>query len=126
MQIRICVPVVALMFLLGACASSGTMVTEQQVSQFQKGVTTRAEVISALGNPQASTRQSTGLTIDVYQHIKASANAASFVPVVGLLAGGATASTNTVTFSYEIDGKLKSIDTTTASSAVNTGLLNQN
>lgn len=109
---------------LAGCASSGTQVTEQQTTQFQKGQTTRSEVIAKLGQPQASTKMDDGTRVDVYSYVHAAANAASYIPVVGLFAGGAHSTTNTATFTYGKNDVLEKIDTTTASADVHTGLAN--
>lgn len=110
--------------LMAGCASSGTMVTEQQAGQFQDGVTTRAQVIAKLGDPNQATIASDGTRTDIYMHVSARADGASFIPVVGLLAGGANSKTNTATFTYDKDGLLKTVATSTGQSHVNTGLLN--
>lgn len=111
---------------LAGCASSGTMVTETQAGQFQKGVSTRNQVIGALGQPNNTTLAPDGTRTDAYVHVHAAANGASYIPVVGLMAGGASSTMNTATFIYGPDGVLKSVTTSTGQSQVNTGLLNQN
>jgi hypothetical protein len=111
--------------LLSGCASSGTKVSEQQVQAFQKGTSTRAQVVAALGAPTSTLVQSDGTRIDVYMHIQASANAASFVPIVGLFAGGATGSTDSATFTYDAAGTLQRSTWGHSASDVKTGLLNQ-
>ncbi|MES2253660.1 MAG: hypothetical protein V4559_01320 [Pseudomonadota bacterium] len=115
----------AALLLLAGCASGGTMVTEQQAGQFQNGVTTRAQVIAKLGQPNQATLSSDGTRIDIYVHVSASADGATFIPVVGLLAGGANSKTNTAIFTYDKDGMLKTAATSIGQSRVNTGLLNQ-
>lgn len=116
----------ALALCLAGCASGGTMVTEQQAAQFQKGVSTRAAVIGKLGAPNSTTLQNDGGRIDVYAHISSRADAASFIPVVGLAAAGATSDVTTATFTYDQAGVLRSVSTTASNSHVKTGLLNQN
>ena len=110
------------LLLLVGCASSGTMVTEQQASQFQDGVTTRDQVVAKLGQPNQATQSSDGTRIDIYIHVSATADGASFIPVVGLLAGGANSKSNTATFTYDKDGVLKTVATSTGQAHVNTGL----
>lgn len=111
---------------LAGCASGGTMVSEQQAAEFQKGVSTRAQVLAKLGQPNSTTVAPDGTRIDVYAHVHAAANGASYIPVVGLLAGGGSGQTNTATFIYDTAGVLKSVSTSASSTQVNTGLLNQN
>jgi outer membrane protein assembly factor BamE (lipoprotein component of BamABCDE complex) len=109
---------------LAGCVSSGTQVTEEQAGQFQKGITTEQEVIAKLGTPNATTRQSDGSAVIVYTYVRARPNAVDFVPIVGLLAGGATAQANTVTFTFDSSGVLKSYSATASNSEVHTGIAN--
>jgi outer membrane protein assembly factor BamE (lipoprotein component of BamABCDE complex) len=113
------------MLLLAGCVSSGTQVTEQQAAQFQKGVTTEAQVTAKLGAPDSTTRNDDGSRIDSYTYISASANAVDFIPYVGLLAGGSTGKYTTVAFIFDSAGVLKGYTSTSGKSDVNTGLLNQ-
>jgi hypothetical protein len=121
---RILVAVV-LAGILAGCVSSGTKVTQSQMSAFQVGKTTETEVIAAFGAPNSTSVLSDGSKVDVYVHVSAHANAASYVPIVGLFAGGAKSSSDTAVFSFGPDGLLKSTSSNTAHSDVNTGLANQ-
>ena len=112
-------------FVLAGCASSGTKVTPEQTAQFERGKTTLAEVVARLGPPNSTTMLGNGQTIIVYVYVSSSANAASFVPVVGLLAGGATGTSNTATFTFDNRGVLVSSGSSQSMTEVNTGLLNQ-
>lgn len=116
----------ALSLALGACASGGTMVTEQQARAFKSGVSTRDEVVKALGAPNSTTLTADGTRIDVYAHISARANAASYIPLVGLMAGGATGEATSATFVYDRVNVLKSVSTSSSATQVSSGLLNQN
>jgi hypothetical protein len=91
---------------LSGCVSSGTQVKESQLTSFQKGVTTEPDVIKALGPPQSTTTSTTGIRTIVYYGLRASPKAATFIPVVGLFAGGAKAQTNSVVFMFGPDGKM--------------------
>lgn len=116
---------VGLALILAGCVSSGTKVTQAQISAFQVGKTTEADVIAALGVPNSASAQPDGSKIDVYAHMSAHANAASYVPIVGLFAGGAKSDSDTAVFSFGPDGILKSTSSNTAHADVNTGLANQ-
>ena len=111
--------------ILAGCVSSGTKVTQAQVSAFQVGKTTEAEVLAALGPPNSASVLSDGSKIDVYVHMSAHANAASYVPIVGLFAGGAKGDSDTVVLSFGPNGLLRSTSSNTAHADVNTGLANQ-
>lgn len=115
----------AAIVLLAGCASSGTKVTEAQAGQFTKGQSTETQVIAALGAPSSSTRAADGSRTDVYVYTHAQARAASFIPIVGALAGGADATTTMVSFHFSPEGILRDWTSTAANAGVNTGLLNQ-
>jgi outer membrane protein assembly factor BamE (lipoprotein component of BamABCDE complex) len=116
---------IAILMALSGCVSSGTKVTEQQASQFVKGQSTEAQVIAKLGAPDTASRASDGSHVDQYSYVQTSARAASFIPVVGLMAGGADSKVTVVSFTFEPNGVLKDWTSTIANRGVDTGLLNQ-
>lgn len=111
-------------FALSACVSSGVQVTEQQAAQFQKGVTTEADVRTKLGAPNSVARLSDGSSVLVYAHIEASPNAVDFVPIVGLFAGGAHGHSTAVSFTFGPDGKLSAYSSTATDTEVHSGVVN--
>lgn len=113
-----------MLLALCACASTGTQVKEADLTQFQKGVTTLADVESKLGPPQSSTLVSDGTRVIAYVYAHSQIKGASFVPVVGLFAGGATGNTNIVTFRFGTDGKLLDYSATSSTTDVRTGVVN--
>jgi len=119
------VPVALASLALAGCVSTGTRVTVAQANQFKEGVTTRAEVVAALGQPDSQSRLADGATAITYVHISAHATAATFIPYVGLLAGGAKGTTDTASFTFGPDGKLVQFSNTQSKQDVRTGLLNQ-
>ena len=116
---------ITLALLLVSCASTGTQVSEEQASQFQKGKTTEAEVIARLGQPDSTTRSEDGSRVDAYTYSSASATWEDFVPYVNLLAGGTKSKYTTVAFSFDKAGVLKGWTSTGGKMDINTGLLNQ-
>jgi outer membrane protein assembly factor BamE (lipoprotein component of BamABCDE complex) len=111
--------------MMVGCVSSGTKVTQEQAAAFEVGKTTEAQVRAALGAPNQTSRISDGTRLDIYTHISAHANAASYIPIVGLFAGGATGTNDTATFTFTPDGVLKSSSTSSGTTNVNTGIANQ-
>lgn len=95
-------------FALGGCVSMGTKVNEASLAQFHKGVTTEAQVETALGKPETTELDSNGDRMIAYIYSRAQAKAIDFVPIVGLFAGGATGEQTTVTFRFGPNGKLVS------------------
>jgi hypothetical protein len=108
------VGVVLAAVMLAGCVSSGTKVDASQMASFEKGKTTYAQVVQALGPPVSVTNTSDGTRIAVYSYVHSQARAASFIPVVGLFAGGADAQSQAVTFTFGPDGTLKDYSTTTS------------
>lgn len=94
---------------LAGCVSSGTRVDDKAAQQFQKGVTTEAEVVKAIGPPQSTALLPDGRHQIGYVALSAHPHAASFIPVVGLFAGGASSQSDVTTFTFGTDGKLAEI-----------------
>lgn len=110
---------------LAACVSSGTKVTSEQIAAFEIGKTTEAQVIAALGKPNSVTVLSDGSRTDVYLYSAAHATAASYVPIVGLFAGGAKGSSNAAVFMFDTKLILKSTSSNITTMDVKTGIANQ-
>jgi len=113
---------VLIIAVLAGCASSGTKVNDSALTQFQKGVTTEPDVVKALGAPQMTTTQNDGTHSIAYVYTHSQAKGKSFIPVVGLFAGGATGQTNMVKFDFGPDGKLAKYETSASTTDVNTGI----
>lgn len=97
----------ALMALcIAGCASSGTKVTEASLPQFHQGITTEADVEKSLGKPQTTGVSSDGTRSIAYVYSAVKMKGASFIPIVGLFAGGATGQTTIVNFHFDAAGKL--------------------
>ncbi|HJK85462.1 MAG TPA: hypothetical protein QKA37_02565 [Candidatus Megaira endosymbiont of Stentor roeselii] len=80
-------------FLSGCAADSGNTTlaktsNEQINSAFVKGTTTQAEVKEAFGEPNDTDIMSDGHVKWVYSHIKRSAMARNYVPVVNWFSAG--------------------------------------
>jgi len=117
--------VAALGCIMAGCVSSGTKVTADQQASFQPGTTAETQIIAKLGPPNNVATLADGSKMDSYMHIAASANAATYVPIVGLFAGGAKSTTDTVMFAFDPQGILKSTTSNHGQSNVNTGIANQ-
>ena len=75
---------------------------------FQIGEATAAVVIAKLGRPNATQASSDGTTTIIYFSVRTHVKGASFVPIIGLFAGGATGKTDVKSFTFGADGLLKS------------------
>jgi len=117
--------ILVLAVMTAACVSSGTKVTQVLPTAFEVGKTTEAQVIAAFGAPNQTAALPDGTRLDIYMHIGAHANAASYIPVVGLFAGGAKGTNDMATFTFTPDLVLKSTSSSSGTTNVNTGLANQ-
>lgn len=93
---------------LTACVSVGTKVQTTSLDTLVKGETTYQQVLNQFGPPQGRGVNDRGMKIITYMFSKASPNAASFIPVVGLFAGKTDAEATVVTFVFDKDSKLES------------------
>jgi len=75
---------------------------------FRFGVDTLASVTAKLGKPNTRQLGADGVTTIAYISVHAHIKGASFIPIVGIFAGGAKARTATKTFVFGPDGLLKS------------------
>ena len=119
------IAMIATVLVCTACASGGTAVSESTASKFKEGVTTEADVLRVLGKPQNTMVTANHHRILVYVGVSAHANAASYIPVVGLFAGGGTGTSSTATFDFDPTGKLVTLTHSSGQTDVHTGLLNQ-
>lgn len=110
----------ALAVILAGCASHGVMVSDQQVQQFKRGVTTEAEVVAALGQPTTVTTFN-GMRMLVYSGAYAQARPASFIPIIGPLVGGSDVRASSVMFRIE-NGIVADIISSQTASGGGTGL----
>lgn len=111
---------IALALALSGCAASGVKVSDEQVNSFVVGTTTEADVLGRLGAPTTRTRNSDGTVLLQYVYAEAQVRAATFVPIVGLFAGGSDVKSTAVNLTFGPDGKLKS--SSTAASSYGTGM----
>ena len=111
---------------ISGCASSGTKVDQSALTDFKAGVTTKAEVVQRLGPPQSSSASSDGTQVVSYFFTETSVNGATFIPVVGLFAGGSKGTASITTFIFDKNGVMKSFSNTNSNHQYNLGGSNQN
>lgn len=100
-------------FLLAGCAASGVQVSQEAATQFKEGVTTEAQIRTALGEP-TSTTISSGIKTIIYTGAQYRTSAATFIPVVGLFAGGSDYSISTASYQINDKGLLEKASYTTS------------
>lgn len=92
-------------------------------AQFKVGVSTVADVEAVYGRPTTESALSTGEHVLVYAQTRARVKATTFIPVIGLFAGGARASSQSVSFVFDKDGKLKSYSDQTTNVDCNSAIV---
>lgn len=111
----------AVCLLVSGCMSAGVKVTQQDATQFKEGVTTEAEIISKLGLP-TSTMVSSGVKMLIYGGYQSQATPASYIPIVGLFAGGADFTSASAMFEIDAVGVLKKATFTETSNNTRMGI----
>jgi hypothetical protein len=92
--------------LLCGCASAGKNFDSRKVQEIKKGETTEADLVQMFGRPAARNFNSeTGNTL-VWVYTTSSVNGATFIPVVGMFAGGATVKHKTLSVTLDHSGKV--------------------
>jgi len=102
---------------LAACATVGRDISDDEVASIKPGAT-QQEVIAKLGEPSRNTVTTTGETILTYTWAHSQVRAATFIPVVGLFAGGQDTQSKAVTFKFDKDGKLTETSTSRSNTPV--------
>ena len=115
--------------LVSGCVSSGnpSVVDQDRISQIKLNTSTKEDVKRILGQPNGISRQSgsysafpglpastlmTNVEAWSYTHINVDVDAATFIPIVGLFAGGATSNINTFTVVFDEQGIVRHISST--------------
>lgn len=111
------------LLLAGCTTGSGTRIEASQISQFKVGITTYDQVVQALGPPVSTVQNSDGTKAIVYANTNAKIRGATFIPVVGLFAGGADVKSQSVVFTFNADGTLKNYSTSDTQVCSNNGLM---
>jgi hypothetical protein len=81
-------------------------ITSEEAASFKIGEATQEDVTRAFGKPGTISADSDGQTILIYSSYRTHVKAVTFVPFVGMFAGGAKANMSTVSFTFGKDGKL--------------------
>lgn len=107
---------------LSACASSGVRVTDDQLSQFQEGQTTKQEVIAALGQPTTTMRNADGTTMIMYTYAEARTRGSTFIPIVGAFTGGVDTRSSNVVLTFDQQGVLQNTSSSSSQYGTATGI----
>jgi outer membrane protein assembly factor BamE (lipoprotein component of BamABCDE complex) len=107
----------ALMLCIGlaACATVGRELSDEDIQSIKPGAT-QQEVVTKLGAPSQRTVMTTGETILTYTWAHSQVRAATFIPIVGLFAGGQDTQSKVIMFHFSKDGLLT--DTSSSNSTI--------
>lgn len=107
---------------IAGCATSGRPISNDQLQTLKVGESTAAQAITAMGAPTTTTSSSDGTQRLLYVFTAASVKAASFIPVVGLFAGGTDVRSDVVTLVFDKQGKLAEVLRSSSATDTSTGL----
>jgi hypothetical protein len=109
--------------LLGGCAVSQHgarhLTDVGRYTDLKKGVTTKKDIFISFGQPHDVQKTNENSTLWRYFQANTSSSAATFVPFVGMVAGGVDSQTVTATFTFDIQGKYLSVSTNTVNKTTN-------
>jgi hypothetical protein len=112
--------------LLTGCTSYGTEITNAEASQFEKGKSTEEDVVARLGHPSAmSALLPDGSHSITYSYSRLQISAASYLPIVGALAGETDSSVKVYNFTFDHDHRLIDWNSSLKNTVDKMGLLNQ-
>lgn len=113
------VAAVATVALVG-CAASGVQVSPQAATQFREGITTEAEIVSKLGQP-TTVSVVNGRRVIGYAGMQYQVKPATFVPIVGMFAGGADYTYSSALYEIGPNGVLERVTYTSSGSGSRAG-----
>lgn len=114
--------VIVIILALTGCASVGTPIDKARVAEAVRGKTTYAEVIAQFGKPTVVTTSDTGEKTAIYSYSHAQVRGASFIPIVGLFAGGVDSTGDSVIFTFDKNDVLITKTSSTTDLSVQNGL----
>ena len=92
---------VIICLMLASCASAGVKVDQSKMAQFQKGKTTEAEVIAALGKPTDLDQNDDGTHTIKYSYLRGVARPETYIPIVGPFVGGVDTEQTTTSLTFD-------------------------
>jgi outer membrane protein assembly factor BamE (lipoprotein component of BamABCDE complex) len=117
--------ILSILALVSGCMSVGRPIDQNAANQIKEGVTTKDEVAHLMGQPYQVARKSGGITEFTYIFVQASPKASSFIPFVGVFAGGANVSQQTLVVAFDDTNVVKSVTSTASAGDSGYGLTAQ-
>ncbi|WP_158923487.1 outer membrane protein assembly factor BamE [Acidisphaera sp. S103] len=101
----------------GSQMGSSAVADPNKQAQIQKGVSREADIQMLFGAPNGKSFTENGDEVWTYSYSKTQVNAATYVPVVGMFAGGAQSDTSVLTVTFDRNGVVKAYGTENAHAA---------
>lgn len=100
-----------LWFGLSGCSTVGNkqILNQNLISQIKPGESSKADVQRLIGEPTKQNYLDSGDTVWEYDLTQSQIRGASFIPVVGLFAGGANIQVHTLTIRFDKRGIVKDL-----------------
>ena len=117
--------ILSILALVSGCASVGRPIDQKAASQIKEGVSTKDDVVHLMGQPYQVARKSGGITEFTYVFVQTSVKASSFIPIVGVFAGGANVSQQTLVVAFNDSNVVKSVTNTASAGDSGYGLTAQ-
>ena len=120
-------PVILISLFLSGCATVGTkdITNDEIVSQIEVGKSTKAEIRTLLGEPsnKVFTSQFPGEKVEewIYVYVRSTIRPATFIPIVGIFAGGSDTEHNTLTIRFTKEGIVKDFSVSEGKMRTTTG-----
>jgi outer membrane protein assembly factor BamE (lipoprotein component of BamABCDE complex) len=116
-SLMICTVALPLAACGGSQMGSSAVADPNKQSQIQKGVSREADIQMLFGAPNGKSFAENGDEIWTYVYSNTQVNAATYVPVVGLFAGGARSDTSVLKVTFDKNGVVKAYGTENAHAA---------
>jgi outer membrane protein assembly factor BamE (lipoprotein component of BamABCDE complex) len=110
-SLMICTVALPLAGCGGSQMGSSAVADPNKLSQIQKGVSREADIQVLFGAPNGRSFSENGDEVWSYSYSKTQVNAATYVPVVGLFAGGANSDASVLTVTFDKKGVVKAYGT---------------
>lgn len=110
------------LILASGCASTGVQVDQNKLQGFERGVTTRSQIEATLGRPTMVQRMQDGKTVLTYTYANAQVRPETFIPIVGLFAGGTDVRADSVSIFLDSEGRYEATQSTTSEYGTATGV----
>lgn len=123
---RLLVALAATLLITSPALAHPREITQADLAALKPGVATYAETVAALGRPSSEMLDSAGKRTIAYVTMRTRVKAATFIPYVGLFAGGATSNVSVISLTFGPDGHLSGYQSTSSQTDCSSNVLGPN